>query len=57
MVQELQTLRYPTYGYRRITALLVSKGYSVGYRRGRSLDESCEPLSRSQACLSNYELH
>ena len=30
---EALSLRYPTYGYRRITALLVSKGYSVGYRR------------------------
>ena len=25
--------RYPTYGYRRITALLVRLGYTVGYRR------------------------
>ena len=30
---EALSLRYPTYGYRRITALLVSKGYAVGYRR------------------------
>ena len=24
---------YPTYGYRRITKLLVNQGYTVGYRR------------------------
>ncbi len=30
---EALSLRYPTYGYRRPTALLVSQGYSVGYRR------------------------
>ena len=30
---EQLALRYPKYGYRRITALLVSKGYAVGYRR------------------------
>ena len=27
---------YPTYGYRRITQLLVNQGYPVGYRRGVS---------------------
>ena len=32
---EIQTLaaRYPTYGYRRITALLLRQGYTVGYKR------------------------
>ncbi|MCY3550395.1 MAG: IS3 family transposase [Candidatus Poribacteria bacterium] len=25
--------RYPTYGYRRITEMLVRMGYTVGYRR------------------------
>ena len=30
---EALSLQYPTYGYRRITALLVSKGYTVGHRR------------------------
>ena len=32
---EIQRLasRYPKYGYRRITALLVRMGYTVGYRR------------------------
>ena len=30
---ETLALRYPTYGYRRITELLVNQGYPVGYRR------------------------
>lgn len=32
---EIETLavRYPTYGYRRITKLLLRRGYSVGYKR------------------------
>ena len=30
---ETLALRYPTYGYRRITQLLVNQGYPVGYRR------------------------
>jgi transposase InsO family protein len=33
--EEIERLaaRYPTYGYRRITKLLLRQGYSVGYRR------------------------
>ena len=30
---ETLALRYPTYGYRRITKVLVRMGYRVGYRR------------------------
>ena len=30
---ETLALRYPTYGYRRITKLLVRMGYPVGYKR------------------------
>ena len=30
---ETLALQYPTYGYRRITQLLVNQGYPVGYRR------------------------
>ena len=32
---EIETLavRYPTYGYRRIRALLLRQGYTVGYKR------------------------
>ena len=32
--------RYPTYGYRRITKLLVNQGYTVGYRRVARLMKS-----------------
>ncbi|MCE2395274.1 IS3 family transposase [Candidatus Poribacteria bacterium] len=31
--REKLAARYPTYGYRRITQMLVRKGYAVGYRR------------------------
>ena len=33
--EEIETLalRYPTYGYRRITKLLVRMGYTVEYKR------------------------
>ena len=31
---------YPTYGYRRITQLLVNQGYTVGYRRVARLMKS-----------------
>ena len=36
--EEIETLalRYPTYGYRRITKLLVRMGYTVGCKRGVS---------------------
>ena len=30
---EMLALRYPKYGYRRITKLLVRRGYTVGYKR------------------------
>ena len=30
---EALALRYPTYGYRRITQLLQRMGYTVGYKR------------------------
>ncbi len=33
---ETLALRYPTYGYRRITKLLVRMGYTVGCKRGVS---------------------
>ena len=32
--------QYPTYGYRRITQLLVNQGYTVGYRRVARLMKS-----------------
>ena len=45
--------RYPTYGYRRITKLLVNQGYTVGYRRVARLMKSgnlCVAVKR--ACHS-----
>ena len=32
-IEQLAETRYPTYGYRRITKLLVRMGHCVGYRR------------------------
>ena len=40
------SLRYPTYGYRRITAVLLRQGYTVGHRRVARLMKS-ENLSVS----------
>ena len=37
---ETLALQYPTYGYRRITQLLVNQGYPVGYRRVARLRRS-----------------
>ena len=34
------SLRYPTYGYRRITAVLLRQGYTVGHRRVARLMKS-----------------
>ena len=46
---EIQRLaaRYPTYGYRRIRALLLRQGYTVGYKRGVSRLMKEENLSVS----------
>ena len=32
-IETLVSLRYPKYGYRRITKLLLRMGYTVGYKR------------------------
>ena len=37
---EQLSLLYPTYGYRRITQLLVRSGYTVGYKRVARLMKS-----------------
>ena len=37
---EKLALRYPTYGYRRITKLLLRRGYPVGYKRVARLMKS-----------------
>ena len=47
---EKLALRYPTYGYRRITKLLLRMGYSVGYRRVARLMKATN-LSVSVKCI------
>ena len=44
--QEIEKLsaRYPRYGYRRITELLLRMGYTVGYRRVARLMKSANLL-------------
>ena len=46
LLQEIEKLsaRYPRYGYRRITALLLRMGYTVGYRRVARLMKSANLL-------------
>ena len=42
---------YPTYGYRRITKLLVSEGHTVGYKRvARLMKEENLSVSVKRAC-------
>ena len=58
---EVLAARYPTYGYRRITKLLLRMGYTVGYRRVARLMKSTnlsvsvkriyQPRSRLGRCL------
>ena len=48
---------YPTYGYRRITKLLVNQGYTVGYRRVARLMKSgnlCVAVKR--ACQTTHSI-
>ena len=50
---EIQRLavRYPKYGYRRITKLLVRMGYTVGYRRvARLMKEDNLSVAVKRAC-------
>ncbi|MDE0556329.1 MAG: IS3 family transposase [Candidatus Poribacteria bacterium] len=44
---------YPTYGYRRITKLLVAEGHTVGYKRGVSRLMKEENLLVSVKRVSN----
>ena len=52
--EEIETLalRYPTYGYRHITKLLVRMGYSVGYKRGvsRLMKAACLSVCVKRVC-------
>ena len=48
---EQLALRYPKYGYRRITKLLVRQGYTVGYRRvARLMKEAHLCVSVKRVC-------
>ena len=50
--------RYPTYGYRRITQLLVRMGYAVGYRRvARLMKEANLLVTVKRACQTTQSLH
>ena len=56
---EIQQLaaRYPTYGYRRITKLLVNQGHSVGYRRvARLMKEDNLSVSVKRLCQTTRSL-
>ena len=55
---EIQQLAaaYPTYGYRRIRALLLRQGYTVGYKRVIPVDERRESLGIGETCLSNHKI-
>ena len=47
--------RYPTYGYRRITKLLVNQGYTVGYRRVARLMKSGNlSVAVKRACQTTH---
>ncbi|RKU37245.1 IS3 family transposase, partial [Candidatus Poribacteria bacterium] len=54
---EALSLRYPKYGYRRITALLLRQGYSVGYRRvARLMKEENLSVSIKRVCRTTRSL-
>ena len=56
---EIQRLAaaYPTYGYRRITKLLVSEGHTVGYKRvARLMKEENLCVSVKRACQTTRSL-
>ena len=54
---EALSLRYPKYGYRRITALLLRQGYIVGYRRvARLMKEENLSVSIKRVCRTTSSL-
>ena len=54
---ETLALRYPTYGYRRITQLLVNEGYPIGYRRvSRLMKEANLSVSVKRVCRTTNSL-
>ena len=51
------SVRYPTYGYRRITRLLVRSGYSVGYRRvARLMKEANLLVTVKRSCQTTQSV-
>ena len=49
--------RYPTYGYRRITKLLVRMGYAVGYRRVARLMKAANlSVSVKRICQTTHSI-
>ena len=55
-IEELAA-RYPTYGYRRITKLLVRMGYPVGYRRvARLMKADKLSVAIKRACRTTQSL-
>ena len=49
---------HPTYGYRRITQLLLRMGYAVGYRRvARLMKEANLLVTVKRACQTTQSLH
>ena len=56
-IEVLAETRYPTYGYRRITKLLVNQGYRVGYRRVARLMKSANlSVSVKRICQTTTSL-
>ena len=56
---EIQRLAvaYPTYGYRRITKLLVAEGHTVGYKRvARLMKEDNLSVSVKRACQTTHSI-
>ncbi len=53
---EALALRYPKYGYRRITKLLLRMGYTVGYKRVARLMRTANLKVSVKMRLSNYAL-
>ena len=56
---EIQRLAaaYPTYGYRRITKVLVAEGHTVGYKRvARLMKEENLSVSIKRACQTTHSI-
>ena len=48
---------HPTYGYRRITQLLVRSGYTIGYKRvARLMKEANLSVAVKRACQTTHSI-